>query len=99
MSPPIPLGCHPSSIGLTFLYISFPVAICFTQDKKNVFDSLISRLDTDKERTSGLEDMSKETTKTENQKKKKKTGTSKKCGTIEKDVTYMQWEKKDRRNI
>ena len=43
--------------------------------------------------------MSKETTKTENQKKKKKTGTSKKCGTIEKDVTYMQWEKKDRRNI
>ena len=61
-------------------------------EMKNVFDGLISRLDTAKERISELEHISKENSKTEKQKDKKKSQNriSKDCGTTIKAVHVMR---------
>lgn len=60
---------------------------------KNTFDGLVSRLDTDEERISKLEEMSVETFKTETQREKrlravKRNRISENCGTTTKGLTY-----------
>lgn len=65
-------------------------------EMKNAFEGFLSRLDMAKERISELEDFSIETSKTEKQRKKEKTGGKKKKNSLSKDyetatkgVTYL----------
>lgn len=72
---------------------------------KNAFAGLISRLDTLRNESLSLRDISIEASKMKEQKEKrlKKIKISKSCGTTTKDEIYMQWdyqkEKKERNRI
>ena len=59
-------------------------------EMKNAFDGLIGRLNMAEERISELEDMTIETSKTENQREKTQhPRTSKACGATTNGVTYI----------
>lgn len=59
---------------------------------KKAFNWIINRLNTGEERINKLEGRATEVAQTEmQQEKKKKDRTSKNCGKVSKDITYVKW--------